>query len=104
MHRSTHIPLVPTSTGKGLHSKGGLAKIKPAIEDLMQKFVFAAAAISSMPHRITRENLVAELDPHNAGVLIVYINGGPSPGQEGVVGPEEITRRLEKDNGGCIIM
>ena len=23
--------------GKGLHSKGGVAKIKPAIEDLMQK-------------------------------------------------------------------
>jgi hypothetical protein len=57
-----------------------------------------------IPNTIAREHLVAELDPNNAGVLIVYINGGPSPGQDGVVGPDEITRRLEKDNGGCIIM
>ncbi|CAK5281480.1 unnamed protein product [Mycena citricolor] len=43
--------------GKGLHSPGGVAKIKPAIEELMVK-----------------HQLSAELDPHNAGVLIVNMN------------------------------
>lgn len=28
-----------THLGKGLHSRNGAAKIKPAIEDLMQKYV-----------------------------------------------------------------
>ncbi|KAJ6609822.1 hypothetical protein B0H10DRAFT_2062625 [Mycena sp. CBHHK59/15] len=68
--------------GKGLHSQGGAAKIKPAIEELMQK------------HR-----LFAELDPHNAGVLVVRMGE-----REGGVGPEEITRRLERDDQGCTIM
>ncbi|KAH7888649.1 DUF1771-domain-containing protein [Phlebopus sp. FC_14] len=42
--------------GKGLHSDGHIAKIKPALEDLMKK-----------------HNLPAEVDPHNAGVLIVRL-------------------------------
>ncbi|KAJ7096412.1 hypothetical protein C8R44DRAFT_812981 [Mycena epipterygia] len=68
--------------GKGLHSQGGAAKIKPAIEELMQK-----------------HQLSAELDPHNAGVLVVQMgaNGGG-------VGPDEIARRLERDDQGCTIM
>ncbi|KAG1752992.1 DUF1771-domain-containing protein [Suillus lakei] len=42
--------------GKGLHSNGNVAKIKPALEDLMRQ-----------------HNLPTEVDPHNAGVLIVQL-------------------------------
>ncbi|KAG1751602.1 DUF1771-domain-containing protein [Suillus paluster] len=42
--------------GKGLHSNGQVAKIKPALEDLMRQ-----------------HNLPAEVDPQNAGVLIVQL-------------------------------
>jgi len=72
--------------GKGLHSPGGAAKIKPAIEDLMQT-----------------HQLVAELDPHNAGVLIVHM-GGRGDGTGSVVGSDEITRRLERGDDRCVIM
>ncbi|KAJ6586833.1 cytoplasmic protein [Mycena vulgaris] len=65
--------------GKGLHSQGGAAKIKPAIEELHQ--------------------LSAELDPRNAGVLIVQMGT-----RQGGVGPDEIARRLERDDQGCTIM
>jgi len=68
--------------GKGLHSQGGHAKIKPAIEELMQK-----------------HQLVAELDPNNAGVLIVRLDG-----QGRGMDPDEVTRRLERGNQDCIIM
>ncbi|KAF9461320.1 hypothetical protein BDZ94DRAFT_1264161 [Collybia nuda] len=68
--------------GKGLHSTGGSAKIKPAIEELMQ-----------------RHQLNAQLDPHNAGVLIVQINSTANRG----VRPDEISRRLERDES-CTIM
>jgi len=70
--------------GKGLHSQGGVAKIKPAIEALMQK------------HRLS-----AELDPHNSGVLIVKIDS--EVGERGM-GPEEISHRLEREEESCIIM
>ncbi|KAK0195300.1 cytoplasmic protein [Armillaria mellea] len=69
--------------GKGLHSKGGAAKIRPAIEELMRK-----------------HQLVAELDPSNSGVLVVEFNGARGRG----VRPDEIVRRLDRDDGGCIIM
>ncbi|PBK94671.1 Smr-domain-containing protein [Armillaria gallica] len=46
--------------GKGLHSEGGEARIKPAIMALMRKC-----------------RLVAELDPSNSGILIVKFNGRP---------------------------
>lgn len=69
--------------GKGLHSKGGNAKIKPAVEELMQK------------HRLR-----AELDPHNAGVLVVQIDSNSQRG----VGADEISRRLERKDEGCFIM
>ncbi|KAF9227306.1 DUF1771-domain-containing protein [Gyrodon lividus] len=42
--------------GKGLHSDGRVAKIKPAVEDLTKK-----------------HNLFAEVDPQNAGILIVRL-------------------------------
>lgn len=70
--------------GKGLHSSGGVAKLKPAIEALMQKY-----------------DLVAELDPDNSGVLIVQL-GGRKSGRR-AIGVDEVTRRLEKSEG-CLIM
>ncbi|KIJ18670.1 hypothetical protein PAXINDRAFT_110204 [Paxillus involutus ATCC 200175] len=42
--------------GKGLHSSGQVAKIRPAVEDLVKK-----------------HNLSAEVDPYNGGVLIVRL-------------------------------
>ncbi|KAF7782521.1 hypothetical protein Agabi119p4_1897 [Agaricus bisporus var. burnettii] len=69
--------------GKGLHSKNGVAKLKPAIEDLMRK-----------------HQLSAQLDPNNAGVLIVHLGSSHRHG----VDADEITRRIEKGDNGCIIM
>lgn len=43
---------------------------------------------------------MANLDPTNAGVLIVDINGR----ERGGVRADEITRRLERDDGGCVLM
>ncbi|KZT10606.1 Smr-domain-containing protein [Laetiporus sulphureus 93-53] len=43
--------------GKGLHSSDGVAKLKPAIEELLRK-----------------QGLVAELDQNNSGVLIVNLS------------------------------
>ncbi|KAG6375406.1 DUF1771-domain-containing protein [Boletus reticuloceps] len=42
--------------GKGLHSDGHVAKVKPAIEDLMKK-----------------HNMPTQVDPHNEGVLIAQL-------------------------------
>ncbi|KAG7098885.1 hypothetical protein E1B28_000785 [Marasmius oreades] len=69
--------------GKGLHSTGGVTKIKPAIEELMQK-----------------HQLVAELDDNNAGVLVVHLNSGRDRG----VGPDEIAHRLDCDDERCTVM
>jgi hypothetical protein len=89
--------------GKGLHSQGGAAKIKPAIEELMQKYVRShTPRLVRLPNRARRHALNAELDPHNAGVLVVQLHGR---GQGGL-GSEEISRRLansERDEG-CVIM
>ncbi|KAG8893133.1 hypothetical protein FRC01_013764 [Tulasnella sp. 417] len=65
--------------GKGLHSQGSVAKLKPAIEELMAK-----------------HHLACQLDPHNAGVLVVTLNEG------GGMGAGEITKRIEDDQ--CSIM
>ncbi|TFK54249.1 DUF1771-domain-containing protein [Heliocybe sulcata] len=72
--------------GKGLHSPNGMAKLEPAIKDLMQK-----------------HGLVAELDPQNSGVLIVDLDG-QSKGRGPVLGPEEIMGKLKSDREGCVIM
>lgn len=69
--------------GKGLHSQGGVAKIKPAIEELIQK-----------------HKLVAQLDPHNSGLLTVYLDSNNRQG----IDAEEISRRLAQEHGSCIIM
>jgi hypothetical protein len=46
-----------------------------------------------------RHQLVAELDPHNAGVLVVRLDG-----QGRGMDSDEVTRRLEKGDDACIIM
>ncbi|OCH84467.1 DUF1771-domain-containing protein [Obba rivulosa] len=65
--------------GKGLHSKDGKAKLRPAIEELIEK-----------------HGLVVEVDPHNEGVLIVNLSGRPS-GEGQVIPPEEIVRQMSRD-------
>lgn len=47
-----------------------------------------------------RHQLNAEIDPNNAGVLLVQINAGSNGG----VGPEEISRRLERSDESCVVM
>lgn len=69
--------------GKGLHSQGHAAKLKPAIEELMVKY-----------------QLNAHIDPHNAGVLVVQLGGRGERGMD----PNEVTRRLERDDEQCIVM
>jgi len=78
--------------GKGIHSPNHAAKLKPAIEELMQKYDLAAA-----------------IDPQNSGVLIVQLEGGTAAEQvrdQGglMLGPDDITQRLDRKNGDCIIM
>jgi len=48
-----------------------------------------------------KHRLSAQLDPNNAGVLIVLINSGTS--QRGI-GADEISNRLEGKEDSCIIM
>ncbi|KAI0812297.1 hypothetical protein BC629DRAFT_1589085 [Irpex lacteus] len=73
--------------GKGLHSAGGVPKIKPAVEGLMVKY-----------------QMIAELDPNNAGVLIVSLDGHDR-GTGKVVQPDEIARRIEDARDDrCIVM
>lgn len=68
--------------GRGNHSPSHVAKIKPAIIDLMQ-----------------REKLTAQLDPHNPGVLIVDLDGRAGHGSREIIG------ELERDqNNDCVIM
>ncbi|KAG9102548.1 asparagine-linked glycosylation protein [Ceratobasidium sp. 370] len=62
--------------GKGLHSQGQVAKLKPAIEELMVKY-----------------QLNARIDPQNAGVLVVQLGGRGERGMD----PNEVARRLETD-------
>lgn len=54
---------------------------------------------------VSRHQLLAELDPDNAGVLIVQLNGRSS-GRGPVIGADEVSRRLERGDseGGCVIM
>jgi len=78
--------------GKGIHSPNNAAKLKPAIEELMQK-----------------HNLTAAIDPQNSGVLIVQLEGGTAADQVrdlgGVtLGADDITQRLNKKDESCIIM
>ncbi|KAM0754360.1 DUF1771-domain-containing protein [Meredithblackwellia eburnea MCA 4105] len=67
--------------GKGNHSANHVAKIKPAIEDLMR-----------------RENISANIDPNNTGVLIVHLNGQTGRGSREILGD------MEKNPDICTIM
>lgn len=73
----------------------------------MQKyeFHFFRPHASSEPRHVIshhRHDLVAELDPDNAGVLIVQL-GGRKSGRR-VIGVDEVTRRLERSGESCVIM
>ena len=74
--------------GKGIHSQGHVAKIKPAVEDLMRKY-----------------NLSAHLDPHNTGVLLVDLTGGADAGG-GTRSRDAggLMDDLEKQDEGCRVM
>ncbi|KAI5123968.1 hypothetical protein M0805_006380 [Coniferiporia weirii] len=69
--------------GKGIHSQGQHAVLKPRIEELMQK-----------------HNIVAEIDPQNSGVLIVHLDGHKDRGMN----PDEVSKRLGDEDKSCIIM
>ena len=94
-------PTIHLIVGKGLHSQGRVAKVKPAIEELMIKCVKPSECTHYDIHAARRYKLAAQLDPHNEGVLVVQL-GGVERGESGM-GVDEIERRLEKDEG-CIIM
>jgi hypothetical protein len=80
--RQSGLPELRVIVGKGNHSPAHVAKIKPAIEDLMQ-----------------RERLTAYLDPQNSGVLVVQLQG------QGGKGSREIIGDLERDSSNdCVIM
>ncbi|WVQ81194.1 hypothetical protein IAT38_003316 [Cryptococcus sp. DSM 104549] len=71
--------------GKGLHSQGGHAKIKPAVEQLMKKY-----------------NLSANIDPHNTGVLVVDLQGRQSGPRSRDAGG--LMDQMGKEDEGCVIM
>ncbi|KZT72163.1 DUF1771-domain-containing protein [Daedalea quercina L-15889] len=64
--------------GKGLHAPGGVAKLKPAIENFIRK-----------------QGLVAELHPNNDGRLIVNLDGQPIRTGR-VLGVDDSNRRGER--------
>ncbi|WWD21271.1 hypothetical protein CI109_105755 [Kwoniella shandongensis] len=72
--------------GKGIHSQGGVAKIKPAVEGLMRKY-----------------NLTAHVDPDNAGVLIVDLTGQHQGGTRSR-DAGGLVDDLGKQDEGCTIM
>ncbi|KAJ9099982.1 hypothetical protein QFC19_005799 [Naganishia cerealis] len=72
--------------GKGNHSDGHKAKIKPAIVELMQKY-----------------NLSARIDPQNAGMLIVDLSGKEEYGRSRDV--DTVMNDMSGKLGGdCTIM
>ena len=91
--------------GKGLHSKNGSAKIKPAIEELMVKCVHPSIPLPRVHELIcaNRYNLVAAVDPANAGVLIVSLDGREHGGGR-VVRSDDLARGIERQDEGCFIM
>ncbi|WRT69317.1 uncharacterized protein IL334_006301 [Kwoniella shivajii] len=83
--RSGHSEELRVIVGKGIHSQGGRAKIKPAVEDLMRKY-----------------NLTAHVDPSNTGVLIVDLQGRGGGQRSRDAGG--LVDQLDKDDEGCKIM
>ncbi|WOO86147.1 Smr domain-containing protein [Vanrija pseudolonga] len=74
-------------TGKGIHSQNHQAKIKPAVEQLMQKY-----------------NLAAEIDPRNTGVLVVYLQGGGGSGGGRTRDAGGLVDQIQRGNQDCVIM
>ncbi|KAE8225754.1 hypothetical protein CF319_g1539 [Tilletia indica] len=72
-------------TGKGLHSRDHVAKIKPAIAKLMQD-----------------ENLSAQVDPRNAGVIIVDLTGSGSRDADALT--RDAARSATGNENDCVIM
>ncbi|GAA5846485.1 hypothetical protein JCM5353_008014 [Sporobolomyces roseus] len=74
--------------GKGNHSPSHVAKLKPAITSLMQ-----------------RKHLTAQLDPHNAGVIVVQLQRQGAQGAREMRGGEDVVREMgQRDDGGCVVM
>lgn len=71
--------------GKGIHSQGHVAKIKPAVERMMVKY-----------------NLSAHVDPHNTGVLIVDLKGREGQGRSRDAGT--VVDELGGKGQDCVIM
>lgn len=94
----SHIRII---VGKGLHSQGHAAKLKPAIEELMVKWVHLGwpGCFNVCTDIQIRYQLNAHIDPQNAGVLIVQLGGRGERGMD----PNEVTRRLERDEQ-CVVM
>ncbi|KAL7417525.1 hypothetical protein BDY24DRAFT_411501 [Mrakia frigida] len=69
--------------GKGNNSSQQISKLKPAIEQLMEKY-----------------NLDAQLDPLNSGLLIVKLDAGRGGERRGSL----LVGEMEKREGACMIM
>lgn len=87
-------------TGKGIHSKNHQAKIKPAVAGLMQKWVCGDRGGELV--LMFRYNLSAEIDPHNAGVLVVDLQGRAIGGRTRDAGG--IVDRMGDKDSDCVIM
>lgn len=72
-------------TGKGIHSQGHVAKIKPAVEEMMKKY-----------------NLSAHVDPTNTGVLVVDLRGREGMGRSRDAG--RVVDELGGKGQECVIM
>lgn len=60
--------------------------------------------VGSHQGRHYRYNLVAEVEPSNAGVLIVSLDG-QEHGAGRVMRPDDLTRGIEQPNDeGCVVM
>ncbi|WFD20152.1 hypothetical protein MCAP1_002396 [Malassezia caprae] len=62
--QAQNFPQLKLIVGKGIHSRDHVSHIKPAVEDLLRKY-----------------NLDAHVDEHNAGIVIVNLQGPPGGGQ-----------------------
>ncbi|BGP50473.1 hypothetical protein JCM10450v2_006392 [Rhodotorula kratochvilovae] len=81
--RNKGMPELRVIVGKGNHSPSHVAKIKPAIAQLME-----------------RERLTANLDPQNGGVLVVQLQGQGGGKQGG-----QFLRELEgSSQNDCVVM
>ncbi|GAA5867833.1 hypothetical protein JCM3774_005873 [Rhodotorula dairenensis] len=80
--RARGLPELRIIVGKGNHSPSHVAKIKPAISSLMQ-----------------RERLTARMDEHNAGVLVVQLQGQGSGRNAG-----QFLREIEQKGDTCLVM